>query len=93
MWFELVNLVFGIAFGFFHTGKEDYYSLLKNGVIVGLLLGIIFVLAAQYLVPGGMSLDFGDFGAAGFFIEIFIFLFIFIVGAFAGDQLERVFGK
>jgi uncharacterized membrane protein len=93
MWFELLNLILGIVFGFFHKGKEDYYSLLKNGVVVGLVLGIIFVLAAQYIVPGGMSLGIGDFGVPGFFIEIFIFLIIFILGAFVGDWLERVFRK
>jgi uncharacterized membrane protein len=93
MWFELLNLILGIAFGFFHKGKEDYYSLLKNGVVIGLVLGIIFVLAARYLVPGGRSPGIGDFGTAGFFIEIFIFLVIFILGAFIGDWLEGVFKK
>jgi hypothetical protein len=93
MWFELLNLILGIAFGFFHKGKEDYYGLLKNGVIVGLVLGIIFVLAAQHLVPGGKSIDFGSFGAPGFFIEIFIFLVIFILGAFVGDKIESMLKK
>ena len=93
MWFELLNLILGIAFGFFHKGKEDYYSLLKNGVVIGLVLGIIFVLAARYLVPGGMSLGIGDFGTPGFFIEIFIFVIVFILGTFVGDWLERVFKK
>jgi hypothetical protein len=93
MWFEILDLILGIAFGFFHKGKEDYYSLLKYGVVIGLVLGIIFVLAARYLVPGGMSIRIGDFGVPGFFIEIFIYLVIFILGAFAGDLLERFFRK
>jgi hypothetical protein len=93
MLLELLNLIFGIALGFFHKGKEDYYGFLKNGVIAGLVLGIIFVLAAQYLLPGGLSVDFGYLGAAGFFIEIFLFLVIFIMGTFVGDWLERVVRK
>lgn len=93
MWFEVLNLLLGIAFGFFHKGKEDYYGLLKNGVIVGLVLGIIFVLAAQTLVPGSKSIDFGSLGAPGFFIEIFIFLVIFILGAFIGDKIESMVKK
>jgi hypothetical protein len=93
MLFEILNLILGIAFGFFHRGKEDYYGLLKNGVIAGLILGIIFVLAAQHLVPGGMSIELGFLGAPGFFIGIFLFLVIFILGTFAGDWLERVFRK
>jgi hypothetical protein len=88
MLLEILNLILGIIFGFFHRGKEDYTRLLKNGVIAGLVLGIIFVLAAQYLVPGGMSIDIGFLGVPGIFIEIIIFLVIFILGAFIGDKLE-----
>jgi uncharacterized membrane protein len=93
MWFEILNLVLGIAFGFFHKGREDYYALLKNGVIVGLVLGIIFVLAAQYVVPEGKSFNFGYLGAPGIFIEIFLFLVIFILGAFIGDKIEQMVRK
>jgi len=92
MWFELLNLILGVAFGFFHKGKEDYYSLLKNGVITGVVLGIIFVFAAQYIFPGGMSFDIG-FGAPGFFIGIVLFLVIFILGAFIGDKIENILKK
>jgi len=90
MLLEILNLVLGIVFGFFHKGKEDYYSLLKNGVIIGLVLGIIFVFAARNLVPGGMSIDIGFLGMPGIFIEIFLFLAIFILGAFIGDKIESI---
>jgi hypothetical protein len=90
---EILNFILGIAFGFLHKGKEDYYGLLKNGVIVGLILGIIFVVAVRNLVPGGMSLDFGALGTPGVFIDIFFFVIIFIIGAFVGDWLERKFRK
>ena len=90
MLLEILNLILGIVFGFFHKGKEDYYSLLKNGVIVGLVLGIIFVVAAKNLVPGGMSIDIGFLGTPGIFIEIFLFLVIFILGAFIGDKIESI---
>ena len=93
MLLEVLNLILGIAFGFLHKGQEDYYGLLKNGVIAGLILGIIFVLAERYLVPGGMSISFGNFGTPGVFIEIFFFVVVFILGAFAGDRLERLFRK
>jgi hypothetical protein len=93
MLFEILNLILGIVFGFLHKGKEDYYGLLKNGVIAGLVLGIIFVLAAQYLFPWSMSIDLGFLGAAGFFVGIFLFLIIFILGTFVGDWLERIIRK
>jgi hypothetical protein len=90
---ELLNLILGIVFGFLHKGKEDYYLLLKNGVVAGLLLGIVFVLAADYVYPGGISFDFGVLGTPGIFIEIFLFVIIFIVGAFIGDKLEVMAGR
>jgi hypothetical protein len=93
MFLEILNLILGIVFGFIHRGKEDYYLLLKNGVIVGLVLGIIFVLAARYVVPGGMSIDIGFMGTPGIFIEIFLFVVVFIIGAFIGDKIETVIRK
>jgi Na+/proline symporter len=90
MWLELLNLILGIVFGFYHHGKEDYNGLLKNGAIAGLLLGIIFVLAALYLVPGSTSIDVGFLGVFGIFIGIIIFLIIFIVGVFIGDKVESI---
>jgi hypothetical protein len=86
----LLNLILGIVFGFIHRGKEDYFALLRNGVIAGLLLGLIFVLAANYLIPGGISIDIGIPGVLGIFIEIFIFLIIFLMGAFIGDKIEGI---
>jgi hypothetical protein len=93
MLLEILNLILGIAFGFFHKGKEDYYSLLKNGVIVGLVLGIIFALAAENLLHGGLIINFGTLGASGIFLEIFMFLVIFILGAFIGDKIEQIVRK
>ena len=65
MWFELLNFIMGIAFGFFHRGKEDLAGILRNGAIAGIILGVF-----------------------GIFVEIIIFVLIFIVGAFIGDWLE-----
>jgi hypothetical protein len=93
MWLELLNLILGIAFGFFHKGKEDLTGILKNGAITGIILGIIFVLASIFLVPEGISIGVGFLGVFGFFIVIIIFVIIFIVGAVIGDWLEGVLKK
>lgn len=90
MLFELLNLILGIVFGFFHQGKEDYISLLRNGALAGLLLGIIFVLAAMYLFPVGMSIDLSVYGIVGIFAGIFLFLIIFLLGTFIGDTIECI---
>jgi len=93
MWLELLNFIIGIAFGFFHHGKEDFMGILKNGAIIGIVLGIFFVLVSMFLVPGGISISVGFLGVFGIFIEIMIFVLIFIVGAFIGDWLEGVLKK
>jgi hypothetical protein len=90
MWLELLNFIIGIAFGFFHHGKEDLMGILRNSAIIGIVLGIIFVLVSMYLVPGGISIGVGFLGVFSFFIEIIFFVIIFIVGAFIGDWLEGV---
>ncbi len=92
MWLEVLTLIFGIAFGYLHKGREDYTGILKNGVIIGIVLGIIFVFVSMAL-PGGMSYDVGFLGIIGIFIEIIIFVIIFIVGSFIGDQLSRALNK
>jgi len=93
MWLELLNFIIGIAFGFFHHGKEDLMGILRNSAIIGIVLGIIFVLVSMFLVPGGISIGVGFLGMFGFFIVIIFFVIIFIVGAFIGDWLEGVLKK
>jgi hypothetical protein len=93
VWLELLNLILGIAFGFFHRGKEDFNGILRNSAIIGIVLGIVFVIAAMYLLPGGITSDVGFLGVFGIFITILIFVIIFIVGAFIGDWLEGVIKK
>ena len=93
MWFYLLDFIIGIAFGFFHHGKEDRMGIFKNGAIAGIVLGILFVLISMGLVPGDISIDVGFLGVFGIFIEIIFFVIIFIVGTFIGDLLERVLNK
>lgn len=91
MWFELLNFIIGIAFGFFHRGKEDRMGILKNGAILGIVLGILLVIVSMFLVQEGTSVGFP--GIFGIFIEIIIFVIIFIAGTFIGDWLEGVTKK
>lgn len=93
MWLELLTLIIGIAFGFFHHGKEDYKGLLKNSVIAGIVMSIVFVLVSMLLLPGGLSISLGILGAFGLFVIIIIFVILFIVGAFIGDRIERATQK
>lgn len=93
MWFELLNFIFGIAFGFFHRGKEDLMGILRNGAIIGIFLGILFVLISRVFLLNGISINVDFLGIFGIFIQILIFVIIFIVGAFFGDWLEETLKK
>jgi hypothetical protein len=89
MLIELLDLILGIAFGFFHHGKEDYTGIIKNGAIAGIVMGIILALISMYL-PGTVSINVGFLGVLGIILEIIIFVVIFILGAFIGDQVEKI---
>ena len=88
MWFELLILVIGIAFGYLRKGKEDFWGLLKTGAIIGIVLAVIFGLIAFFFAPGDLGLGLGLVGGIGFFIGIILYVIIFLVGAFIGDWLE-----
>ncbi len=93
MWFELLLLIIGIAYGLLHKGKEDKWGLLKTGAIIGIVLGIIFGLLAMVFAPGAIGLGVGLIGAVGIFIGIVILAVIFIVGVFIGDIIEGAVRK
>lgn len=93
MLFILLDLVIGIAFGFFHRGKEDYAGILRNGAIAGIVAGVVFVLAMNVLAPGAISDGFGYLGSIGIIIEILIFIVIFMAGTFIGDRIESAMRK
>lgn len=90
MLIELLDLLIGIIFGIFHKGKEDYWGILRNAAIAGIIAGILFLLVTIFLAPSSTSLSLGSLGMIGFIIEILIFVVIFIAGAFIGDQIERL---
>jgi len=93
MLLELLDLLIGIAFGFFHKGKEDYTGILRNGAVIGIVVGIVFVLVMNVLAPGNLSVNFGFLGTIGIIVEILIFVVIFFAGTFIGDCIERVVRK
>lgn len=93
MLFEILTFVIGIAFGFLHKGNEDYWGIIRNGALIGVVVGLVSVLASMYLVPGGLSLDFDFLGAFGIILVIILFIIILVAGAFIGDRIERMVRK
>jgi len=93
MWLELLTFLIGIAFGFFHKGKEDYWGILRNGAVLGIVIGVLAVLISMFLAPGSTSLRFDFLGAFGTILVILVFVILMIAGAFIGDRIERVLRK
>ncbi|MFA7695402.1 MAG: hypothetical protein WCX63_07700 [Methanoregula sp.] len=93
MLFELLDLLIGIAFGFFHKGKENYAGILRNGAIIGIVVSLVFVLVMNVLAPGNLSAGFGLLGTIGVMVEILIFVVIFMAGTFIGDRIESAIKK
>jgi len=90
MWIELLDFAIGIGFGFSHRGKEQYWEILRNGVIAGVVMSIILLIVSTVLVPGDVSTGTVFPGILGLLVTILIFVVIFVIGTFAGDQLERL---
>ncbi|PKG31181.1 hypothetical protein [Methanoregula sp.] len=93
MWLELLTLIIGIAFGFFHKGKEDYWGILRNGAALGFVIGILAVLISMFLSPGTTSLSFVFPGIFGTILVIIVFVIIMVAGTFIGDWLEKILKK
>ena len=87
MWFQLAALVMGIAFGYLRSGKEDLVTLLKQGLALGIVLGI--TLAILSLVsPGGTSEGSKVVGAIDLSVRVILLAIFFIIGVMVGDLLE-----
>jgi len=94
MWLlVLVNLILGIAFGFFHKGAESYRDILRNGAIGGVIISVVLLGLSTVLLPDEIASGFGIVGVFGFLVLILVFVVIFVIGAFAGDKLEHVIRK
>ena len=85
---ELLNFLIGVAFGCFYKRNEDFFGLLKNSAIAGLILGMVFVIVFAFAGEGIIDLG-ADFpGIFGIFATIILFVIIFMAGSFVGDVLE-----
>jgi cation transporter-like permease len=81
-----IALFVGIAYGWAKPGRQDKLSILKTGVLVGIVLAIIFAVigfAVNY-----NPLGFGDTGIIGTFVAFVVLTIAFIIGVWIGDWLE-----
>ncbi len=86
--FEILSFIIGIIYGYASTGKENLGSLLRSGLLIGIGLGIIFVVLGLLWSPGLLVLGIYTVSAAIIVLEIVILTVLFIIGTWIGDWLE-----
>jgi hypothetical protein len=87
--FDLIIFIAGVIYGYITTGKQDRFKLLKNGLILGASIGVIF--GALNLTNKGLA----GFGTT-FIMSVYwvgILTVLFIGGTIVGDVLEQKIKK
>jgi len=84
---EILTIIIGIVYGYIKPGKEDRFGIFKRGIIIGMALGIIFVIFGifadiEFLL---MSSLIGSI----IFVDIILITLLFITGTYIGDWLEE----
>ncbi len=86
--FEILTFILGIIYGYAGPGKEDLGMVLRNGLLIGIALGILFVIVGLLVSPGLLVLGAWTVSAAMIFLEVVILTVLFIIGTWIGDWLE-----
>ena len=80
---ETLTFVLGIIYGYTSPGRENRGALLRKGLIIGIVLGLILTVLGTFVGGAVMVL-----GGAAIFIEVVILTVLFIIGTWIGDWLE-----
>jgi hypothetical protein len=86
--FEILTFILGIIYGYTGPSKEELGTLLRNGLLIGIGLGIIFVVVGLLVSPGLLVLGAWTVSAVMIFLEVVILTVLFIIGAWIGDWFE-----
>jgi hypothetical protein len=86
--FEILTFILGIIYGYAGPGKGELGMLLRNGLLIGIGLGIIFVVVGLLVSPGLLVLGAWTITATMEFLEVVILTVLFITGAYIGDWFE-----
>jgi hypothetical protein len=84
---EIITIAIGVIYGYLKPGKEDRKALLKKGVLIGVILGLVF--AGLGLLVNIKFLLVSTVVGLVIFVEVVLLAALFIVGTFIGDWLEE----
>lgn len=87
MWYLLIALLIGVAYGYAATGKQDKSRLFMKGLLYGVILAVIVGLLAFFFDISMFGL--AEMGVLGIIIAAALTALAFIVGVWIGDMLER----
>ena len=84
---EILTIIIGIVYGYVKPGKEDRFGIFKKGIVIGVTLGVIFVILGMFTGIEFLLMS----GIVGSIAIVYIILItiLFIVGTYIGDWLEE----
>lgn len=90
---DTVIIAAGIYYGYSNHGKEDRIHILKKGLRIGLIAGVILAVIRVIFGGGFSAMAVGMFGIIGIVIVALVITLEFILGTYIGDFLEEKFKK
>ena len=84
---EALTIAIGAIYGYLKPGKENRMELLKKGVLIGIILGL--VLTGFGMLVNIKFLLLSSIVGLFMFVEVVILAVLFILGTFIGDWLEE----
>jgi hypothetical protein len=90
---EILTIGVGVIYGYLKPGKEDRVALLKNGFLIGIVLGLVvavfgMLVDSRVLSHSGVAVMIGLVGMFVFILAV-ILAVLFILGTLIGDWLEE----
>lgn len=80
-----IVLLIGILYGYLSPGRQDKMRLFRNGLVIGIVLGLVFALLGS--VAGFHPLGLGA-GVVAIVLGVVVLTVLFVLGAWIGDFLE-----
>lgn len=84
---EIITIAIGVIYGYLKPGQEDRKALLKKGVLIGIILGLVFT--GLGLLVNIKFLLVSTIVGLVIFIEVILLAMLFIAGTFIGDWIEE----
>ncbi len=89
MLLEFLIFVIGLIYGYSRKGREDLFGILVSAIKLAVVIGLVFGLAAFFLIPHPIVLFLVGVGWLATLFLILYFTAIFLLGVIVGDVLEK----